>query len=180
MALSFFRALNPLSPDSGIEKNNVELIDKPLNQKNLKIFTYAILPKSIQSRISDAHAINAFGFEGWFVSLLVTGLLFYGFRDLTDRDENRYKGLLDLLIFPLVSRKLIADTYLEERANSPILNVLAWTAAIPLEILRFAIALTLFIAAFPIVTLTHLIGACIPEKQKNEDVLPLDLKGIRL
>ena len=81
------------------------------------------------------------------------------------------KGVLDFLIFPLLARKLITDTRLNERDESYFINALAWTAAIPLEIMRLTagIALTLLLA--PIVAIVTLIRACLPGK-KDDSVLP--------
>ncbi|WP_157010244.1 hypothetical protein [Legionella fallonii] len=67
------------------------------------------------------------------------------------------KGILDYLIFPLLARKLIADTWSEERKNTPIINALAWAVAIPLEVARHSIALALTIAVSPLVILVHLL-----------------------
>lgn len=91
------------------------------------------------------------------------------------------KGALDFLIFPLLARKLIADTWLEERKNTPIINGIAWAIAIPLEVLRHSLALALTIAIMPVVVLVHLFrnlinvlsNACLQENET--DIIDLGL-----
>ncbi len=53
------------------------------------------------------------------------------------------KGLLDFLIFPLLARKLIVDTYLKAREDAYLLNTLSWIIALPLEIIRDVMVISL-------------------------------------
>ena len=153
-ALSFFRALNPASANSGI----TYCLAKDLYFKNLPCQGQEMLDYTVGEVIQRYFDSNL-GFLSGMVAtfnILVGGhydLQLIGAYDA----KGGTKGVLDYLIFPLVARKLIADTYLSERQESCLLNCLAWAAAIPLEILRFGagIALTLLLA--PIVAVTTLV-----------------------
>ena len=85
------------------------------------------------------------------------------------------KGILDFLIFPLLARKLIADTRLAHRKKTYIINTLAWIVAVPLEVLRHSFALALTIALTPLVLFIHVIRMlfnCISDKCNNDQKIP--------
>jgi|GEM_PF-3001309 len=76
----------------------------------------------------------------------------------------RAQGLLDFLLLglPLLSQKLIRDTYKDERSNTSLLNIAAWTLALPIEIIRFTVGASLTVASYiPILVLTFFIGGAV-------------------
>lgn len=150
MALSFFRALNPTSKESGIVYclagfstcQGKEMIDHTVTENvryafNRNLDYFSGLDATFEILVGDHYDLYLNG--------------------------NGAKGVLDYLIFPLVSRKLIADTYLQEKMESYIFNALAWMVAIPLELARFSAAIALTLLLAPIVAFVHLIRACFPE-----------------
>ncbi len=163
MALSFFRALNPTSEDSGIVYclagdhpcQGLEMIDSTVFE-NIR----AAFKKDLD----------------YFSGLSATYNILIGHHyDLHLRghvdSKGGSKGALDYLIFPLIARKLIADTYLDERSENGFSNALAWAVAIPLELTRFSAAIALALLLAPIVALVHIIKACLPVN--NEENTPL-------
>ncbi|MBA2652710.1 MAG: hypothetical protein H0U73_10645 [Tatlockia sp.] len=152
---TFFRGLNPASTNSGVMY--CLAIDPHTNSsarracQGREMLDYTV--GEVIQRYFDSNL-------GFLSGMLATfHILVGGHYDLQligayDDIKGGTKGALDYLIFPLVARKLIADTYLSERQESCLLNCLAWAVAIPLEILRFGagIALTLLLA--PIVAIT--------------------------
>lgn len=142
MTHTFFRALNPLSKKSGViytsfEHNQSEMIDLTICE-NIR-------------RLSK----KDFDF---FEALAATYEAIVGNHyDLTTKDEDDNtqgaKGVLDLFIFTLLSRKLITDYFSKDRHK--IINVASWIIAIPLELLRGIIGLVLTILLIPIVAAVH-------------------------
>lgn len=82
--------------------------------------------------------------------------VFYG--DHFDRHSRGFgqKGVLDFTILPLISRKLIADTYLDERRDSYIFNCFAWIIALPIKTITFGVSLALTLAIIPIIAVITL------------------------
>lgn len=141
VALPFFRSLNPLSKTSGIysvDSNNsraegTELIDLTFSESILEALE------------GDLDLLD--GLKEMFNLILGTHY---------DALKNS-KGLLDFLILPLLARKLIADTFLDERAEAALINAAAWTIAIPLELLRVGAAFCLTALLSPIFAAVYLI-----------------------
>lgn len=161
MASSFFRALNPTSKNSGIvyclARNNpcqgTEMIDSTV---------------SVNVRTAFNSDLDYFSGLTATYNILVGQHYDLYLRGRND-SQGGAKGALDYLIFPLIARKLIADTYLDERRESVLSNALAWFVAIPLEIARFSAAIALTLILAPVVALVHLIKACLP-KSDTENI----------
>ena len=105
--LSFFRALNPNSKNSGIayipdhkfyEIRETEMQDDTVGESIRKTF--------YRNDLNFFEGIEA-----------TCNILMGDHYDL-DCNKHGQKGVLDYLIFPLIARKLIADTYLKEREKS--------------------------------------------------------------
>jgi len=82
-----------------------------------------------------------------------------------DRRPPRSQGLVDFLLLglPFLSQKLIRDTGKDERSTTTLFNVAAWTVAIPIEILRFSVGVSLTAASYIPVVFMGLIGTFISE-----------------
>ena len=66
-------------------------------------------------------------------------------------EGNLKKGILDLLILPLLSRELINHSIKEtEKASEALTGTLAFLIAMPVEALRFVVAVGLTILSIPI------------------------------
>lgn len=168
MALSFFRALNPISRNSGVQfmwqnryigDGGFIMMDETKDK-----FFYEFISDNIASRNLYVNKFETFFYDLIFVYKVLTGH-HYG--------SDCYKGLLDYLIFPLIARKLIADAELDERKENHFANALALTIAIPLEIIRITIAFALTLVFTPIVAIVHFIEACLPQQEQSNN-LPFD------
>lgn len=153
MILSFSRALNPLSENSGI-------IYRLAPGRTCQ--DQEMLDNTVIQNISAAFWNNDLNF---FPALKETFEILLGNHfDISLKGgydcRGGSKGALDFFIFPLVARKLIADTFLEERQNSSFTNFVAWSIAVPLEITRVSAAIALTIILSPIVALVNLMKAC--------------------
>ena len=147
MKLPFSRALNPTSKDSGIL-----FWGKDEGREDQEIFDF-----SVSYKIKEAFRENS----GFLQGLKATFDILVG-DHYPDGPHTGSKGVLDFLIFPLLARRFINDTQRTEWNERHFINALAWTAAIPLEIMRFTagIALTLLLA--PIVAIVTLIRPALP------------------
>lgn len=163
MALPFFRALNPASKHSGITYSLAKTQD--MCQGN------EMIDATVSKRIGEAFNKNLNYFSGLNAMYHIIVGNHYDL-ELTGRYDcnGGAKGVLDYLIFPLFARKLIADSFLNERKNSVFFNALAFTVAIPLEIVRFSAAIALTLLLAPIVALIHIIKACLPKNDSDKDV----------
>ncbi|PWY54663.1 hypothetical protein DGG96_16040 [Legionella qingyii] len=199
----FFNALNPLSKSSGINYRNKPLLNILMPEEIPDLLTHEFIqlqwnrdlcwyetidatyvclvgdhydysPSASQKTVFE-QIMTAF-FRPYLIPVIVGSEIYAVYNRKTG-----IKGALDFLIFPLVARKLIADTWLEERKNTPILNGIAWAIAIPLEVLRHSLALALTIALIPIVSLIHIFRSLInnfsnvPLDENEEDTLDLVL-----
>ena len=137
--LPFSRALNPTLTDSGIALS----WGGETGMQGCEIDDLSV-SKTISKAFNKKY--------GFLLGLQATFHILVGCH-YPDRQCDGSKGVLDFLIFPLLARELIAGTFLSEQDESHFINALAWTAAIPLEIMRFTagIALTLLLA--PIVAI---------------------------
>ncbi len=138
---AFFSALNPLSSNSGITfRATKHAYANELLQQNIPDLTLDLIIPFLWSR-------NLSILDGIYETFTV----FYG--DHFDKNYRGFgqKGVLDFTVLPLLSRKLIADTYLEERKDSHFFNFLAWAVALPIKAITFGVALALTIAMIPLV-----------------------------
>ncbi|KTD74826.1 hypothetical protein [Legionella waltersii] len=189
----FFKVLNPTSKSSGIRYRNKPMLHVLMSEEIPDLLTHEFIqlqwnrdlcwyetidatytclvgdhydhPPSASQKTVFEQIMTAF-FRPYLIPLIVGSEIHAVYNRKTG-----VKGALDFLIFPLIARKLIADTWLEERQNTPIINAIAWAIAIPLEVLRHSLAIALTIAIIPIVSLIHLFRSLI-NTFSNE---PLDL-----
>lgn len=147
--VSFFTALNPNSSNSGITFHATKYpYSQAMLQQNMPDMTLdLIIPFLWSQNLSIVNGV----FE--------TFTIFYG--DHFDKKNRGFgqKGILDFSFLPLLSRKLIADTYLPARKNYNLLNFLAWAVALPIRAISFTLALALTIAMIPIILLIALFRA---------------------
>lgn len=170
MALSFLKALNPTSKESGIYYQNnsitVELIDSTLSKNICTVFSkklnfFSSFNETFNLLVGDHYSYQSKD-ERDPVSNFKTAIDFFTSHLLTPKvvDEDKIKpatgskGALDFLIFPLIARKLANDY----KNNPEVLSkVLSSVIILSLELVRFtaAIALTLLLA--PVVALISLV-----------------------
>ena len=149
---TFFSALNPVTSNSGITfRATRHPYSEDMLQKNMPDLTLDLVIPFLWSR-------NLSILDGIYETFSV----FYG-----DHFDKNYRGLgqkgvLDFTVLPLLSRKLIADTYLEERKDSHFLNFLAWVVALPMKAITFGVALAFTIAITPIVIAITLLRCLFP------------------
>lgn len=153
--LPFFNALDPTSRKSGIvyrlayghQCQGTEMLDLSVSENIKALFTDHL--NYFEKLIAIFNSI-----VGTHYDIYIAG---------SKNCEGGAKGIIDYLVFPLVARKLIADTYLGERKESRFSNALAWSIAIPLEITRFSTGVALTLLMTPIVALISLIQTFLPE-----------------
>lgn len=149
---TFFSALNPVSSNSGITfRATRHPYSEDMLQQNMPDLTLDLVIPFLWSR-------NLSILDGIYETFSV----FYG--DHFDKNYRGFgqKGVLDFTVLPLLSRKLIADTYLEERKDSHFLNFLAWVVALPIKAITFGVALAFTIAITPIVIAVTLLRCLFP------------------
>ncbi len=157
MALPFFSALDPTSKKSGITYCLAG--NRPCQGKEMLDFTVGeCIADAFNSDLDFLSGLNATYniLVGRHYDLYLKGAL---------TSKGGTKGALDYLILPLVARKLISDSYLSERRNSRLANVLAWTVAVPLELVRFAAAFALTLLLVPVIALVHIVKARLPKQE---------------
>lgn len=169
MALPFFRALNPTKTCSGIqyyyweedrsyvERNKQEIADKCISEVIQECLDRRRVSWHKQGVLDDLHSIHK----------VLCGQHYQRDTPWVLGRDNFSKGLLDYFIFPLIARKLIADTYLNERERYHFTNALAWMIAVPLEVARISIVLSLILLAAPVVAIVNLIERC----QSKPDII---------
>lgn len=163
----FFTALNPCSSDAGL---NIKVDSQFVEGKDYTFIEschiyHDDLLRNKYVFMRDS-AFNDYLWNTYRVFFLVSGwhhplIDHYIAKNAVKNSQTAEpfgsKGLLDFLIFPLLARKLIADSYLLERSNARFINTLSWLIAIPLEIVRdvSAILLTILLALtlVPILTI---------------------------
>lgn len=190
---TFFRALNPLSKRSGINSlhnsmfsfSSSELRDS-LAHETIKIqwekdlFWYETIDATYMCLIgdhyenTDVHPKKSL-FEKIISVVIRPQIIFVFIAEelyLSTKKQQGSKGVLDFLIFPLLSRKLISDARSEERKNTPIINALALAIAIPLEVLRHSLALALALSLAPLVLFIHSMRSVfnVISNEMNDDV----------
>lgn len=166
MSLSFFRALNPSSNNSGIVYSlagnspcqGKEMIDRTVSENIRAAFNKDL---DFLSGLGATYNILV----GQHYDLYLEGRL---------SAKGGSKGALDYFMFPLIARKLIADTYLEERKDRVLSNALAWAVAVPLELARFSAAVALTLLLAPVVAIVHLVKACLPKSEEESGYSPID------
>ena len=156
-SLSFFRALNPASNNSGIVYRLAG--NSPCQGKEM-------LDSTVGDNISRAFKSDLDYLSGLCTTFnILVGTHFDIYLKGRHNNQGGAKGVLDFLILPLLTRKLIADTFLDEQKENTFTNVLAWAIAVPIEIARFGAGLFLTLLLSPIVALVHLIKACLPTQE---------------
>ena len=145
---SFFQALDPTSDKSGICYREGEI--SIAGEELVDVTVSATIDAAIKNE--DLHFLRAI----WTTFNIIYGDHYHN-RLLSDPESKPYKGALDFFIFPLIARKLIGDTFLEDRENDFLLNIAAWSIAIPLEIARLGASLALAIILIPVVLLVHVV-----------------------
>lgn len=151
MTTSFFSALNPTSKDAGIFYRESEGKSTDLELYDLTVS--ATIDRAIKELKEDPNFLRGI----WSTFNIIYGNHYDNWL-LGDLETQPTKAVLDFFIFPLVARKLIGDTYLDERENETFLNIAAWSIAIPLEIARLSASLALAIMLIPVVLLVHLVN----------------------
>lgn len=147
MMPDFFSALNPVSKTSGVTfRATGKLYSEAILQQDLPDLTLDLVIPFLWSR-------NLSVLDGIYETFTV----FYG--DHFDRHSHGFgqKGVLDFTLLPLLSRKLIADTYLEDRKDHYLFNSLAWIVALPIRAISFGVALACTIAMIPIIVIVTLL-----------------------
>lgn len=174
--ITFFRALNPLSKHSGINSLHSSMLSfssrelrDALAHETIKfqwekdLFWYETIDATYACLIGE-HYENTVThpkkslFEKIISVVIKPQIIFVFIAEelyLSTKKQQGSKGVLDFLIFPLLSRKLISDARSEERKNTPIINALALAIAIPLEVLRHSLALALTLSLAPLVFFIH-------------------------
>ncbi|MBA2652325.1 MAG: hypothetical protein H0U73_08680 [Tatlockia sp.] len=147
--LPFFRALNPSSPLSGI--NNV-------HRENSEI-----IDKSVSEKIKEAFFTN----HSFLGGLCATYDILMGNHYKVDAEiygGKGSKGLLDYLIFPLVSRKLYS--YYQQDINFA--AALSLLIVVPLEIIRMTVGLALTLVLSLAVFLVQLLSPLVINNEELE------------
>lgn len=174
--MEFLKALNPIETRSGIMYR--------LNEKQMEIN-----PELHDTEMTDATVVDILKLapemhaRGTFLDY--SKLVSYTYNVImgSHYDANLLgvgsKGLLDFLIFPLLARKLMADTKLEEREESHLVNILALCVAGALEFVRTLMGATLTavlaITVLPVVfAVEHIVNYFAPESinvevEQNDD-----------
>lgn len=164
--LSFFRALNPISKKSGIKYSLVpytpaqgqEMIDTLVSEQ----ITHLMNEKDLGLGDVLGNVFHA-----------IVGTHFDLYKEGSRDCKGGRKGLLDFLIFPLVARKLIADAYLPERENAYMTNILAFSLAMPLELMRLGAGVALTLALAPFIALIHLVKECLARDDEETGHAPV-------
>lgn len=154
----FFKGLNPLSRESGIRYSYLapDYSDQPM------------IDYTFDKLLSSAWQATWRGGDdslSFLKGICVTFEILAGNHYDVFAQGHSYKGLLDLFILPLLARKLIANNFPpteEEQINKHFLQKnaewgMAVSIALPIEIVRCAIAVALTIALLPVVTLVHVV-----------------------
>lgn len=137
MAISFFQALNPASKNSGVlypdyvvddELKGQELIDKTVLENISRLKGTNINLRDIFEILVGTH--YSFGYHGVFS-----------------------KGVLDYLIFPLVSRKIL---HALDKNTNIFVAILSYSVALPLETARFSLGIVLTLLIAPVALLINL------------------------
>lgn len=149
MPVSFFQALNPASKNSGVLYPSY-VVDKDYLGKE-------IIDSTVSENISSISRESAPGFRHIFEILVGTH---YSFGYLGGGS----KGILDYLIFPLVSRKILHE--IDEDSNI-FVKALAWSIALPLELGRFSLAIGLSLLIAPIIGIINLFSGCLSQDEVN-------------
>lgn len=188
--MDFFKALNPVSTRSGIMyRLNEEQLQKSTNLQDTEMNDLTV--SNLFGCVPMLHAQGAF--LSYKVLVNFTYEVIMGNHYDARLTGGGSKGLLDFLVFPLLARKLMADTKLEAREESHLVNVLALCVAGPLEFVRTLMGATLTavlaITVLPVVwAVEHLMRVFTPgEVQKSvsnttgnvpfEDGIPRDKKA---
>ena len=172
MALPFFRALNPISENSGITYCVDIIIQAPC-------YNYEMIDASVTEVICNAYNRD----YNLFAALHSTYVILVGCHyDLNVKGyfdaRGGSKGILDILIFPLIARKLIADAHLPENRYNPFSRMLAVVVGLPLEITRLLLGITLTIVVSPLVLYIHVMKLSCGFEPMRAHRIPVDLPPV--
>ncbi|MFT4058051.1 MAG: hypothetical protein QM652_00725 [Legionella sp.] len=148
---TFFRMLNPTEKHTGFI---YEVLDGPEEMVDL----------TVCENISRRYRGNKAHFSLGRIFDLLMGDHYYILHPCDSPPTA--KGILDFLIFPLISRALILSP------ESAVAGIFGLIIAIPLEIARFSLGVGLTILLAPIAALIDLIQVCLPKKN-IEDTHPI-------
>lgn len=141
MAQSFFEALNPFSDKSGLESDPYTT-ENYVNLESQALVTLLAYDLTITENFEKGFNKSIIKDELDFISdILMPFHLIVGSHYTSSPYDERSgaKGILDILILPLLARKLIYDSYSEERKDANLTNIAAWFVAALIEGLRFSI-----------------------------------------
>ena len=144
MSLTWMNALNPMSRESGItyQATGHTYTQTSHSQELPDLTVDLIVPMLWHARLGIWDSIV----ESFFV---IHGNHF----DYSGKGYGQ-KGVLDFAFsVPLAARKLIADTYLDERTDTYLQNALAWLIGYPIRAISFLVALSITIILSPIIAL---------------------------
>ena len=152
MALSFFKSVNPFSRSSGITYSFAMKEDEQCIGKEMIDQTICENIRDTFYEIRDGHE-NPFWCRTAETSYHIFTMIAGTHYDLLGEGEvdcrGGAKGILDLLIVPLIARKLISECFTKEREGAVLKNIISLLIAIPMEIARISIGLALtFIVSF--------------------------------
>lgn len=149
------RFFNPFSKESGIKIDGVQIIDKTISENvkdKIKHYNDTVFETRDPRDWTPLIMEGIYRYTGLHVTSTIAGILM-GTHYLKNQGE---KGVLDLLIFPLIARKLIVDCALfisnqktcglTEKITEGLLFGLKLTAGLSLELMRLAIPVALFAA----------------------------------
>jgi hypothetical protein len=150
LKLSFWRALNPCSQNSGIIYS--------LTPKKSKYRATEMMDVTITQSIENAF----YNGRGIIAGIWRTfDVLMGDHYDLRIKGYGK-KGVLDVLIFPLLARRLLADCFLPERKFAIVKNICAFIIGISLELLRGLCAIIVTLILLPIIIAVESGKHCIP------------------
>lgn len=147
MSTIFPSFLNPMSTSSGItfHASNRTFSEAMLRQEMQDLTLDVVIPFLWHRKLSILDGIYE------------TFTVFYG--DHFDKNGRGFgqKGVLDFSLLPLLSRKLIADTYLNERKDHYLANTFAWLLALPIRSITLLVALACTIMMIPVIIIATIL-----------------------
>lgn len=164
--LPFFRALNPCSKHSGISYKlahyspcqGKEMLDSTVTEHFNQLF---------EKKLEFISKLNA-------IYCLLVGEHYDLFLKGREDCKGGAKGLLDFAIFPLLSRKLIAETFQHQNSILEFSSLLSYCIALPLECSRFGAAFSLTLLAAPFVATIDILNHFIEEREPEALLLEIN------
>ncbi|MBA3536186.1 MAG: hypothetical protein H0T84_06215 [Tatlockia sp.] len=177
--LPFFRALNPASTYSGINnlrRENKEVLDTTVSEQIKKDFHSKhdfldALCATFDILLGNHYKIRDQGFNSIFDFMLGSDKKAQENTNFSEEFSGKgSKGLLDYLIFPLLSRKLFWDS----QHKGKCIQALTLLAVVPLEILRFSAGICLFLLLAIPVSLVQFAKSYLMNEEELESPEPDD------